>query len=554
MAFSITCPKCSAKLKTAAAIPLGRSVQCPKCKTSFAVSKDNMEEVADGKPLAASTSGKPAPAKPAPVATATKPAPARSSRDEDDDERPSRRGLETNGPAKSRKRDDDDEDERPRSRKRNDDDEDEKPRSRKRDDDDEDEKPRSRKRDDDDRPRSRKRDDDDEDEKPRSRKRDDDDDDNRERKRSRSDDDKPLSRLRSRNSDDDDDDDRPSKRGRSLDEDDDDDRPAKKKKKKKKKQKGSKMMLWVILGSVGLLAGIGILLYFIFAGGGYDKEMLALMPSDSISLEGVEVAAFVEHSKFKSMAEKRFSSSGDFALLKKAGLSVGDVKRQMEANTKSGAHINVMRLTKNAEQGKITQGGSELKAGDKKYWKVKQSDFMEVFVAFPADDLVLIVSKEDTMKEILNKESGKITISERMKELAKKVGGSSRWSCHASDGGGGDGESGRKTVGMASSTNIGSGSVETTLYQMYSSPDEAQKAYDEAEKKRQEELKRVDEKADFGKSKLTSAQIEALKKMMKGASLSKSGSYVEVSFSLDLGPFDNLEELGILLFFVGGGL
>jgi hypothetical protein len=525
MAFSITCPKCSAKLKTAAAIPIGRSVQCPKCKTSFAVSDDNMEEVADGKPMAA------APAKPAakPAAAAAKPSaalskltPARSNRDDDDDDdddRPRKRGAETNGTPKSRKRDDDDDDDRPRSRKR---------------DDDEDERPRSKKRDDDD------------DDRPRSKKRDDDDDDNRERKRSRDDDDKPRSRKR-----DDDDDDRPSKRGRD---DDDDDRPGRKKKKKKKK-KGSKMMLWVILGSVVVLAGVAILLYFIFAGGGYDKEMLALMPSDATSLSGLEVSAFVEHSKFKNLAEKQFTSGGDFVLLKKAGLSVTDVKRQMEGHTKSGSHVNIVRLKNSADQGKITQGGSESKAGEKKYWKVKQNESSDLFVAFPADDLVLMVSKEDTMKEILNKESGKITVSERLKEMAGKVGGGARWSCRESQSGGEMGsDTGRKTVGSASRMDISSGSISSTLYQMYAGPDEAQKEYETQEKKRQEELKKTDDfKGDMGKSKLTSAQIEAVKKMVRGASLSKSGSYLEVTFELDLGPFENVDEIGLFFLVLGGG-
>jgi hypothetical protein len=45
MPFSITCPSCWTKLKTTAAIPSGRSVQCPKCKKTFVATADNMIDV-----------------------------------------------------------------------------------------------------------------------------------------------------------------------------------------------------------------------------------------------------------------------------------------------------------------------------------------------------------------------------------------------------------------------------------------------------------------------------------------------------------------------------
>ncbi len=44
MPFSITCPLCWATLKTKAAIPSGRSVECPKCKKRFDVTPENMFE------------------------------------------------------------------------------------------------------------------------------------------------------------------------------------------------------------------------------------------------------------------------------------------------------------------------------------------------------------------------------------------------------------------------------------------------------------------------------------------------------------------------------
>src|SRR5258708_10719417 len=143
MAFSITCDHCSAKLKTATAIPVGRSVTCPKCKKNFAVSDANMEEVADAKTAMTARENKPA-------ATSAKPAqmPTRRAVDDDDD-RPRSRNRDDDDDRPSKKLRDDGEDDRLSKKRRDDDDEDNRPR-RKSGDDDDDDKPRSRKRDDDD--------------------------------------------------------------------------------------------------------------------------------------------------------------------------------------------------------------------------------------------------------------------------------------------------------------------------------------------------------------------------------------------------------------------
>jgi len=70
MALIITCPECTAKLKAPAAIPLGKKLQCPKCKKPFAVSEDNMKEVPDMKPAPAVAN---AAVKTAPAAVKTAP-------------------------------------------------------------------------------------------------------------------------------------------------------------------------------------------------------------------------------------------------------------------------------------------------------------------------------------------------------------------------------------------------------------------------------------------------------------------------------------------------
>lgn len=514
MAFSITCPKCSAKLKTAAAIPIGRSVQCPKCKTSFAVTNKNMEEVSDGKPVAAPTPAKPS--KPAAAAAAAKPAaaPARSSRsDDDDDDRVSRRLAEVNGTPKSRKRDDDDDDDRPRSRKR---------------DDDEDEKPRSRKRVDDDG--------DDDDDRPRSRKRDDDDDDNRERKRKRDDDDKPRSRLRSRNDDDDDDDDRPSKRGRD---DDDDDRPSRKKKKKKKQKKGSKMMLWVILGSVGLMGVIALVLYLIFSGGNYDKEMIAYLPEDTRSIRGEE---FAEHlgnvtDKARTKLKESFDKRDDLKPLRDGGIAAEDVKRIIRGDGKEG-DVTVVRLSKSIDIGKATSGASEANENGKKYFKMKEGFFLH----FPSDTLVVRTYQEETLKKILKREEGKVVISEELQAFAKKCAHGDNWRAaifESKDGNnrtvfGMGGESGGKLKGLGSYSSTSGIEQDHTMIAYFESEEDAKKGYEEAKKHIDEAQKdpdkEIQKRAQYMKN-MTDEDKKDMRDAINSASISRSGKYVEISGS-----------------------
>jgi hypothetical protein len=91
MAFTFTCPQCQTKLRTAAAVPAGKTIQCPKCKTVFSAGAAEDEEAAA------------APRRPA----AQAPASPKRFADDDDDDRP-----------RSRRRDDDDYDDEPRARRR----------------------------------------------------------------------------------------------------------------------------------------------------------------------------------------------------------------------------------------------------------------------------------------------------------------------------------------------------------------------------------------------------------------------------------------------------
>lgn len=389
MPYSITCPSCSAKLKTTTAIPIGRSVQCPKCKESFAVSAKNMVEAADSKflpPNPGAAKAAATPAKKAPVAADTHvnslddAPPRKSHRDEDEDERPRSRS----------RRDEDDEDDRPRRKSRNDDD-------------------------DDDRPRAKRRDDDDEDDRPRRKRRDDDEDDDR---------------PRSRHRDDDDVDERPSRRGRD-DDDYDDDRPRRAKKKKK-----SSLPIMIGLSLAGLiaLAGIGYLIYSLFAGGGgaYDTEMIAFLPGDSTMVVGVDLDELASNTKLKEFVQRVGKQAGEDPLkeandkLKPAGLTTDDFSRlvvggQMDKGAEPTA---VVRTKKSFDKAKFAEF-MDCKKEEKKDGKTYYSDGGDGVVYFPSDTLAVRTTKKHY--ETLAKESGKVLLSEEMQDLAKKLSKGHFW-------------------------------------------------------------------------------------------------------------------------------
>jgi hypothetical protein len=493
MPFSITCPSCSATLKTATAIQVGRKIQCPKCKSSFAVSNDNMREADDSRPAVPATSAarktEPPARKPAPSAPEgnpfsfgdESPATKKPLSLDDDDDRPKAR----------KRRDDDEEEERPRARKRRDEDEEE-----------EEDRPRRR---------TRPRDDDEDDDPPRAKRR----------------------------RDDDDDDDRPSRRRRD-EEDDEDDRPRRKPKKKKKKGNVG-LKIGLIAAGLLALAGIGFLIYYLLGGGGnYDTDMIALMPSDVNSLDYENWEKAVDIPKFKKLVDREFDTSPKFSVFKSAGLSASDLKSTLEGSTEKFDNLLVARLKSAPDKGKITSGGSESKSGEKSYWKVKDKGkgAGDLFVAFPEDTLVVVTSKEDLIKSVLSKESGKIVISETLQELAKKASGGDSWHANLRK----EGKEGKEGKGTAVRIEISSSSANTTIYSLHDSAESAGKAVDEAKKKQEDAKKNIDDVMKFIGAKFNDAQKESFKRMILDAQVGTDGSFATITMKLDLTPFDNLDD------------
>ena len=522
MAFSLTCPKCSAKLKTATAIPLGRSVQCPKCKTSFAVSDENMEEVADTK------TGFPAPASKSAPATVSRRAPAPPARDAEEVESPF---GSLDAPAKKKRRDDDDEDETPRSRKRDDDDD--RPKKRNVRDEDDDEIPKSRKRRDDDdeeenRPRSRKRDDDDEDDKPKSRKR--------------------------RNEDEENEDDRPRRRGRD---DDDDDRPRSKKKKKKKGNKG--LMIGLAIGGVLTVGGIVFLCFWLF-GGGFDPEMMAYMPADSERLIGVDVDEVMSIGFVKELLKDGPPGAGkEMEIFKKAGLSVDDIAKMLLSQGKAGTTM-VIRFKKAIDKGKISSAfnGKEQKEGDKTYYKTEAKFGTSSFYFIPKDDLIVVVDREDTLKTLLKKDDGKVVISENLQKLAKKVSSGQFWMAGNSKDLPIDPndnkvpadvkEAMKSAKGFAMSVKASETALDIKVLVLCDSSEKASKAADAASKNLKEKKDEHERDINQQAGQLGEDGKKAFLDFVQTLNVSSSGEMLEVSGNLNYSPFKEK----IKTFFKGG--
>ncbi len=403
MPFSITCPSCSVKLKTAAALPNGRSIQCPKCKTSFAISPDNMVEVgasATGGAAPSSAAVRKAPGGSNPVGALDAPVGRKSNRD--DDETP-----------RAKKRTADDDNERPRSKRRVDD-EDEKPRARKPlpldDDDDEEDRPKAKK---------RRNDDDEDDDRPKAKKRRDEDDDDE--------DDRPKAKKRR----DEDDDDRPAVRKRQRD--DDDDRPRKKLKKKKK---GSNIGIVIGLAVFGVVAlgGVSYLVYsLLFGGGNYDTEMLAYMPAGTNIVYGIEVEELMRNEKAKSLVKKATQSAGGkFEVLKKAGITEDDISRiligaSVGKKETSRNSVMVVRLKKSVTPDKAAKsmGATEQKKNDKTYYKFGKAGSQDCLY-FPDDTMLVLAENEKAMEQALSG-SSKVLISQELQDFAKKMSGGQIW-------------------------------------------------------------------------------------------------------------------------------
>ena len=433
MAFSFTCPECRSKLKTATAIPAGKTVQCPKCKKVFTMPEDAAEDDA-----------------PAPARASAARTPARNA---DAEEAPRKRGSdfdfgdEDEAPRSRRKARDDDEEEAPRARKSRGD-EDEAPRSRRktRDEEDEEETPRSRR---------KGRDEEDEEESPKSRRKSRDEDEEeapKSRRKGRDEEDEDEApKSRRRRTDDEDEEESPKSRRKGRDEDEDeDDRPRARGKANKKKKKGNPALMIAIVGG-GLLgiAGLAYLLYSLFSGGsGADKEMLAFAPKDTAILFGMDVEGLMDQPKIKDQINTFLNSpQGKTAVdgLAKVGLAPSDFSKLLVAMpnpTKAAAGkggkqaepspVVVIRLKSGSslDKDKVVSGlkATKQEQNGKTYYKLTDKTFNGPgFLYMPTDKLLVLADSEQGMKDLLGKDDKEVVVGEDLQTLAKKAGGGHIW-------------------------------------------------------------------------------------------------------------------------------
>ena len=431
MAFSITCPACLAQFRTVKAIPLGRQVQCPKCKETFAVSTQNMIE------LESRQSGSEAVSERDPVPT-EKAVPVDKSSN------------------KTSRRDEGEEDvERPQKNRR---------------DDDEDERA----------PRDGKR-------------------------RTDGRDDRP-SRARDR-----DDEDRPSKR-----------------KVRSKKEKGDRKTV-IAAGGVVAAACIAFLLVRL-SSPNYDSEMLSFMPVETTNLSYMIVEKFYDHPKLKEHTEGTLEYHQNGAILKRNGLSLSDVKSMLFGKKGSDALVTVVRLKKSFDRSKMTSGATELREGNKSYWKLKTGHF----VTFPSV-IVVTEPKIEVMKTILTKEVGKIVVSEKTKSLIGRVASGDYW--HVD-------ELGIECKGHASRVDIGSQSLSGWTYDIYSSSDIAKKRGDFDKNEMIGTIAFLEAgqaRAKAGGNTAERDRMVADVSAYKNATIRVSGEVVENFRTLDLTPFTNYD-------------
>lgn len=469
MPYLVVCPQCSAKLKAKQPVPIGSNLTCPQCKTGFRTSEPSPEVDAQGAPSAPAAT---TPSAPEPVATAAQPSASKPTLNVPP--LPPKQGrsvasaLDEMSPRRGRKEDDDipaaqfadDEDDRPKPR-----------RSRDRDDDDDDRRRSRRRDDDDDRPRSRRSREDDDDDRPKVRGPASDfafDDDPKSR-RSRDDDEESPGSRRSRNKDDDrprdrgrqnrgnDDDDRPRSKGPASDfdfdddsprsrrdrNDDDDERPKARKSyaddddrddeddrprssSRRKKKRGNKTLLLLLViggGALALILGVVLMLVidpFGMFGGGAPSEMLAFAPADSNSI------TFIDLDEARSVEDFREPIAGP-ANASGIGIRPDEISSVITASRSgsglfgSNAEVVVFKLHSAADQTRIinSAGGKEATASGKKYYKTNNGGGLY----FPSSRVVVVAKSESTLTGLLQKDDGKVVISDDLRSAAKRANG-----------------------------------------------------------------------------------------------------------------------------------
>jgi hypothetical protein len=312
---------------------------------------------------------------------------------------------------------------------------------------------------------------------------------------------------------------------------------------------------------IGLLAGAGLLLllggaavmYFVdpfglFGGGGASSDMLAWMPADTQSIEGVDYAEVNKYPKALTVARQNLRDTETI------GIKAEDVSASMQGkNTSKGtAEVTVLKMKSAVDKDKIikTAGGQEATANGKKYYKTNSGGGLY----FASDKLILLTRSENTMTGLLQKEDGKVVISKDLQDCVKRADGHLWAAAVGSDanmfGAGGMGKGG--PPGLAAppaakssvmSAKLSGDEVTIKMELTFADADTAKRAGESIEGMFKIIKGFMDMAASMGGkgANADAKKMQDMKKMLDEAKVTTSGSTVTITMK---GPIDAMEGFG----------
>jgi hypothetical protein len=211
------------------------------------------------------------------------------------------------------------------------------------------------------------------------------------------------------------------------DEDHEDERPRRRRTQPKKQGRGPLIALLAGVAALILFCGGGaVLVYFAdpfdWRGGGASSDMLAWAPADTQSITYLDVEA----------ARKSDELRNDLALVgdsNRFGIRPDEISEVVGANRDAAGllgmrgepEVLVIRLNRNADRKAIlaATGGREATAAGRKYYQTNMGGGLY----FASDRLVVITPTEATLTGLLQKEEGKVVVSEDLRAALKRATG-----------------------------------------------------------------------------------------------------------------------------------
>ena len=198
--------------------------------------------------------------------------------------------------------------------------------------------------------------------------------------------------------------------------------------------------LFVVLGIIGALIAGAIVIGIIaendddvarqpFAPG-VDTEMLALAPSDTVLLMGIDVNELKRNGKFarligntimqqlpeRQLVERKFEE---------AGLSENDVSGVLIATSSPGGSgpVVVIRFNRDIDQKRLINAFNGHKVSDKFKKYFTSETLPGSYFFFAGKRLLVIVDDRDTMQKLLHHDRTKVQLSQEMRDAASKASG-----------------------------------------------------------------------------------------------------------------------------------